>query len=837
MRPRGFAAPRLLVFNSVLHAKPAHAVAGLRPRGFATPRLSARPRRQKFPHRQPSGHTTVARLCKRHAVLQKQLRRAFSRVLPAVPQVRRSQPGLHLVAAVHLQQPPRRRADDMSLAVFPFSVVPSLVQLPVHNGAPLLVHSHPKRRQHVHAVIQRHIAPPVRRDAVWPAHMHIAVKFREILALENVPLAQQPRPALFLRQIFQHAHIVRVVRHQGMVVVHIGGDKHIVFGMLRLFVPPVDEQPLHPGVPHAAGVAGQIKALWEVVGAAQACRQRGELELRELRGLVHKNNVVLLPLVLQHVALAAAITEYDAAAAGEREGFVRVPVPGNARKVRRHRQDMVFPQLRERAAHDQNAGARVRQRQPGGFFAHRPAFAAAARPAVCDKACARLKKFDLPRVRLPDVPLHQPISSRTSFDITTCTAAPPFPSMGCEALPYTRSSMVFAASIRWGSVAFSSSTVRTSICTAARAAACSSSCALCAQAAPASGAGERRACPPSAASRCGEAGTGACGPSAFWVCRARSGAAFRCARSPCAAVCFAAPASPPRTAVLLSSLFAVFALVCSPPRFQLGFCCAKTGAAGYRPHWGRYFAVPVTAPPRRAPNGKTPALLVFNSVFAAQKPAQPVTGPTGAAILPSPSRLRRAGPPTAKPRPSSFSTRFLLRKNRRSRLPAPPFGFAAQNRARHFAARNHPVRLSASRPWLRHPAPLFCRPRHGSAAPGPQRQNPGACSHSVAFRLRRNRAAGRCPRWGQRARYPIFAPLKCGPALAPRRLLPFGRISLRETARPVIGPTGADVLACLAFALLKRGPPAKTPALLVFNPVFAAQKPAGAAARFRTAGR
>ena len=248
-----------------------------------------------------------------------------------------------------------------------------------------------------------------------------------------------------------------------------------------------------------------------------------------------------------------------------------------------------------------------------------------------------------------------------------------------------------------------------------------------------------------------------------------------------------------------------------PPRFQLGFCCAKTGAAGRCPHWGQRARSPIFA-------------------------------------------LLKCGPALA-PRPSSFSTRFLLRKNRRSRLPAPPFGFAAQKRARHFAARNHPVRLSASRPWLRHPAPLFCRPRHGSAAPGPQRQNPGACSHSVAFRLRRNRAAGRCPRRGQRARYPIFAPLKCGPAysrgvcrgtflcspagptLAPRRLLPFGRISLRETARPVIGPTGADVLACPAFALLKRGPPAKTPALLVFNPVFSAQKPAGASPRFRTAGR
>ena len=51
------------------------------------------------------------------------------------------------------------------------------------------------------------------------------------------------------------------------------------------------------------------------------------------------------------------------------------------------------------------------------------------------------------------------------------------------------------------------------------------------------------------------------------------------------------------------------------------------------------------------------------------------------------------------------------------------------------------------------------------------RSHPGACRRSAPFRLRRNRAAGRCPRRGQRARYPIFAPLKCGPALAPRRSL------------------------------------------------------------------
>ena len=145
----------------------------------------------------------------------------------------------------------------------------------------------------------------------------------------------------------------------------------------------------------------------------------------------------------------------------------------------------------------------------------------------------------------------------------------------------------------------------------------------------------------------------------------------------------------------------------------------RNRAAGHRPHRGRCFAVPVTAPPRRAPNGKTPALAPIRS---------------------------------------------------------------------HFAPRN---RAAGHRP---HRGRCFGLPRFRFAQARSPGQNPGACSHSVAFRLRRNRAAGRCPRRGQRARYPIFAPLKCGPTLAPRRLLPFGRISLRETARPVIGPTGADVL-------------------------------------------
>ena len=92
-------------------------------------------------------------------------------------------------------------------------------------------------------------------------------------------------------------------------------------------------------------------------------------------------------------------------------------------------------------------------------------------------------------------------------------------------------------------------------------------------------------------------------------------------------------------------------------------------------------------------------LLPFGRISPAAKPGWPVIGPTfwvcraksGAAFH------------SAKPR---------------GRLPAPPFGFAAQNRARHFAARNHPGRPPASRPWLRRPAPSFSPPGHSRA---PQR--------------------------------------------------------------------------------------------------------------------
>ena len=83
---------------------------------------------------------------------------------------------------------------------------------------------------------------------------------------------------------------------------------------------------------------------------------------------------------------------------------------------------------------------------------------------------------------------------------------------------------------------------------------------------------------------CGETARPVIGP-AFWVCRAKSGAAFRRAKRP-------------------------------------GAVCPLRGHGFATPH--RYFAVPVTPAPRRVPNGKTPALAPVRLHFARGETARPL---------------------------------------------------------------------------------------------------------------------------------------------------------------------------------------------------------------------
>ena len=65
------------------------------------------------------------------------------------------------------------------------------------------------------------------------------------------------------------------------------------------------------------------------------------------------------------------------------------------------------------------------------------------------------------------------------------------------------------------------------------------------------------------------------------------------------------------------------------------------------PH--RYFAVPVTAAPRRGPNGKTPALAPVRSHFASGETARPVVAPGGGNVLATPFSLRSNVAPRSHP--------------------------------------------------------------------------------------------------------------------------------------------------------------------------------------------
>ncbi len=163
---------------------------------------------------------------------------------------------------------------------------------------------------------------------------------------------------------------------------------------------------------------------------------------------------------------------------------------------------------------------------------------------------------------------------------------------------------------------------------------------------------------------------------AFWVCRAKSRAAFRCAKPPCAVVRFAAMASPPRTSISPSPSRLCRAgspTATTRPLLPFGrLSLRETGLAGRCPRRGQRARYPIFA---LLECGPAYSRGVCRGTF--------LCSTAGPALAPRRSSAYASVSPAAKPRVRSS---------------APPFGFAAQNQARHFAARNHPVRLSASRP-------------------------------------------------------------------------------------------------------------------------------------------
>ena len=202
--------------------------------------------------------------------------------------------------------------------------------------------------------------------------------------------------------------VLGVLLEQDGVVRHAGLYEFVFIRLLSGGELPVDEEPLHPGVAHAARVAREVHALGEIVDAAQAALERLELIFRELRRFVDEYGVVLLPLIPEHVPLRGAVAVPDVRAVREQEPFLVVVPPRNAVELRLHGQDVVLQELGVCAADYEYVDAGIPAREQHRLLAYGPGFPAAVGAPVGDKPPAGLEEELLPLVE-PEAPsLHIP---------------------------------------------------------------------------------------------------------------------------------------------------------------------------------------------------------------------------------------------------------------------------------------------------------------------------------------------------------------------------------------------------------------------------------------------
>ena len=134
----------------------------------------------------------------------------------------------------------------------------------------------------------------------------------------------------------------------------------------------------------AAGVAGVVNALGEIVDAPQTGGELPHPLFPQLGALVQKDHVVLRALIAIHVAVAGAVAELKRGAVEKGEGAGGGLVLGHLGQLGPQDADVVALQLLIGAPDDQQPDARVAQRQQNGLGADGPAFSAAPRTAEGD---------------------------------------------------------------------------------------------------------------------------------------------------------------------------------------------------------------------------------------------------------------------------------------------------------------------------------------------------------------------------------------------------------------------------------------------------------------------
>ena len=165
----------------------------------------------------------------------------------------------------------------------------------------------------------KHIKPVVNGAEIFPfghfgrlgTGMNGIIEFLKKLTRKRIPVAEKPGVSYILRKIFKTADIIRIAFQQCVVVINRRENKFIIIGIFTRFVFATDKKPLDPTVSYPAGVAGEVHSLGKIVYAPDRCREHFEHLFGNLRSFVYGNNIVLLPLILPDIVLAAKISELD----------------------------------------------------------------------------------------------------------------------------------------------------------------------------------------------------------------------------------------------------------------------------------------------------------------------------------------------------------------------------------------------------------------------------------------------------------------------------------------------------------------------------------------------
>ena len=174
----------------------------------------------------------------------------------------------------------------------------------------------------------------------------VVAEFLEDLTLIDSPIAVEMRSALVCRQRLQLLDVVRICIHQHLVVADGRLNEDIVIRVFAVAEIAVDEDAFNVFVTDSARIHRVVASRLEVCArGTKRCADEHDPLFRELCCLLEDDEVKLLSLILQQVALVVAVAHHQTAAVGEEECPLIAVVLGVAEELRSEWDDMVIAQL------------------------------------------------------------------------------------------------------------------------------------------------------------------------------------------------------------------------------------------------------------------------------------------------------------------------------------------------------------------------------------------------------------------------------------------------------------------------------------------------------------